>query len=81
MTTVDIYDELAARWSSPVVARKEVNRFSGGILNPRTLANLDSLGQGPTGKFQVGPRQVAYPVRELIDWMRERGKAKIKKEK
>lgn len=75
---MDIYDELAARWASPVVARKEVNRFSGGILNPRTLANLDSLGQGPTGKFQVGPRQIAYPVKDLVTWMRDRATKKPK---
>jgi len=70
---MDIYDELAARWPSPVVARKEVGKFSGGILNPRTLANLDSLGKGPDGKFQVGPRKIAYPVNSLIIWMRAQG--------
>lgn len=64
----DIYDELAAAWPAPIVARREVGKFSGGVLNPRTMANLDCLGLGVPGKFQCGPRQVAY------DWMRERGK-------
>lgn len=70
----DIYDELAAAWPAPIVARREVGKFSGGVLNPRTMANLDCLGLGVPGKFQCGPRQVAYPVGELVDWMRERGK-------
>lgn len=71
---MDIYDELAARWPAPIIARREVFRFSGGILNPRTLANLDAAGLGPRGKFTAGPRQVAYVVKDLVAWMRERGK-------
>lgn len=74
MMEKDIFDELGESWPSPIVARKEVGRFSGGILNPRTQANLDSLGLGVPGKFYVGPRQVAYPVKELVKWLRERSK-------
>jgi len=78
---MDIYDELATRWPSPIVARKEVGRFSGGVLNPRSMANLDSLGEGVPGKFQAAPRKIAYPVKELVKWMRDRAaKTKINKE-
>lgn len=77
---MDIYDELAAAWSAPVVARREVGRFSGGVLNPRTLANLDSLGVGPP-RLKLGEKMVAYPTKELVAWMRGKAeKTKINKE-
>ncbi len=75
---IDIYDELAAAWPAPIVARREVARFSGGVLNPRTLANLDSAGEGPP-KIKWGEKMVAYPTKGLVEWMRSRaGKTKTK---
>jgi hypothetical protein len=58
-------------WQSPFVARSEVGRFSGGILNAKYLANLDSQGKGPSGRVRIG-RKVAYPTQSLIDFMEER---------
>jgi len=70
----DVFDRLIQNWSSPLVARHEVSRFSGGLLHPRTLANLDAQpGKGPKGKVTVGKR-VAYDVVLLVEWMRERAK-------
>lgn len=62
---------MAERWPCPYVARSEVGRFSGGILNPRSLANLDSAGKGPAGRIRVG-RKVAYPVDKLVAWLEAR---------
>lgn len=67
----DIFEQLADSWPAPIVARKEVSRFSGGVLNPRSMANLDSLGQGPP-RISLGPRVIAYPTRALVEWMRNR---------
>jgi len=67
----DIFDQMAARWPSAIVARREVAKFSGGLLNPRTLANRDSLGDGPP-RIKMGSRQVFYPVSELVAWLRGR---------
>ena len=64
---------LAAKWSSPLVARERVDEFSGGIVTPKTMANLDSLGEGPKGRITVG-RKVAYPVDELISWLEARAR-------
>jgi hypothetical protein len=58
-------------WSASYVERQQVGAFSGGILHPRTMANLDSLGQGPEGRIRVG-QKIAYPVSELIAWMESR---------
>lgn len=64
---------LAENWPSPLVARdqQQLDRFSGGILNARTLANADCLGTGPKGRVRIG-RKVAYPVESLIQWMMDK---------
>ena len=64
---------LAKNWPSPFVARLEIKNFSGGILNPKYLANLDSLGVGIPGRFKVG-RKVAYPVSAVIAFIESRCK-------
>jgi hypothetical protein len=66
--------KLVRRWDSPYVARHEVGRFSGGLLNSKYLANLDSLGIGPEGKIKIG-RKVAYDTEQLVKWMEERAEA------
>ena len=61
---------LAEAWPSPIVSRSEVRIFSGGLLNPRTMANLDSLGRG-AGKIKIG-RRVCYCKYALVDWLEQR---------
>lgn len=68
----DVFAELVARWPSALVARGEVGRFSGGLLNSRTMANLDSAGRGPATRIKIGDRKVAYPVQDLVAWLRSR---------
>lgn len=67
------FSELAEKWPSPLVARdqKQLDRFSGGILCARTLANLDSQGNGPKGRVKIG-RKVAYPTISLVEWLERR---------
>lgn len=62
---------LAENWKAPYVARREVYRFSGGIVTPRHLANEDSRGSGPSGKITVNGR-VAYPTTSLVSWLEGR---------
>ena len=62
---------MADKWPSPFVARQEVERFTGGIVNPKYIANLDSQGLGPEGRIRVG-RKIAYPVASFIAWLEER---------
>ena len=66
-----VLERLKETWPSTVVVRSEVKRFSGGILSGRTMANLDSQGAGPPGRFKLG-RKTVYPVDELITWMQSR---------
>jgi hypothetical protein len=65
------FSSLADRWPSPFVSRGEVERFTGGIISIKYLANLDSQGAGPQGRVRVG-RKIAYNVRDLINWLENR---------
>jgi hypothetical protein len=72
MTVNPDLSSLADKWPSSFVSRDKVGEFSGGILHPRTLANLDALGQGPKGRIRVNGKKCAYPVNELISWLESR---------
>ena len=67
--------KLKEKWPSSFVSRDKVGEFSGGILHPRTLANLDALGKGPKGRIRVNNKKIAYPVDQLIEWMQSRCQA------
>ena len=64
------FQEFARNWDSPLVLRTQAGKFSGEFLHPRTMANLDSRGEGPE-RVYLGKR-VAYPVNSLIEWMQRR---------
>jgi len=67
------FDDLKKSWPSPFVARTEISRMTGGILQRTTIANLDAKGEGPGGRFRVG-RKIAYPVDEIIKFLEQRCK-------
>ena len=64
------FEDLARSWSSSMVARTSLEKFSGGLLNPRTMSSLDCRGKGPF-HIKVG-RLVMYPKRDLINWLIQR---------
>lgn len=64
----DEFRQLLLSKLPPTIARKDVERQLGGIITPKTLANADSLGDGPMGAFQVG-RNVVYPTESLVNWL------------
>lgn len=66
---------LAAKWPSAFVAREQMISFTGGILTPKYIANLDSKGEGPVGSILIG-KKVAYPVVSLITWLEGRSKVR-----
>ena len=66
-----IFEEMAERWKSPVVARTEIEAFTGGAMKEKYIANLDSAGLGPAGRFRIG-RKIVYPVRPLVEWLESR---------
>lgn len=58
-------------WPSPIVARSEIGKFTGGMLSPGTMANLDSEGQGPDGAIRIG-RKAGYQVADFVRWLEGR---------
>jgi hypothetical protein len=62
---------MAEKWPSPIVARTEIKNFTGGVINSKYVANLDSQGLGPAGRFRIG-RKVAYPISAVIEWLESR---------
>ena len=75
-----VYDfsKLRQCWASSIVSRDQIERFTGGVINRRTLANLDSKGEGPARRFMVG-RKVVYPVESVCDWLADRATMPCKK--
>ncbi|WP_419655429.1 hypothetical protein Dvar_45120 [Desulfosarcina variabilis str. Montpellier] len=61
---------LAEKWPSGIVPREKVGDFTGGLLSPGYLANLDSIGEGPES-FRIGRKRV-YSVPALIKWLEKR---------
>lgn len=68
------FSSLAQKWPSPYVARQEVERFTGGMISIKYLANLDCQGFGPKGRVRVG-RKIAYPVDQFVSWLESRSTA------
>lgn len=66
------FQKFAQSWKAPVVARTKVDVFSGGLLHPRTMANIDSdpEQEGPE-RVRMGGK-IVYPVVPLIAWMEKR---------
>ena len=81
MSKVSIhFESMAERWPSSVVARTEAEKFSGGLVSEKYLANLDSQGKGPAGRIRCG-RKVAYPVPEFVKWLEARSTVIPEREK
>jgi len=74
MNREKIINEMIEKWPSSIVARTEVSRFSGGAINGRTVANLESKykngeyrGSLPE-KLRIGGK-VVYRAESLARWL------------
>jgi len=50
------------------IPRKKIGEATGGILNPRTMSNRDSAGEGIKGRFKIGGT-IVYPVAGVVDFI------------
>ena len=53
----------------PVIARKEVSRFLGGVVSSQTLSNADAAGEGPEIAYRLGGKFVIYRTDSLVHWL------------
>jgi len=67
------WDEAAERWPSFVVVRTEIGKFTCVAMSEKYIANLDSLGEGPSVRLRTG-RKVLYPVIPLPQWLSDHSK-------
>ena len=60
----------------PIFPRTEVGRLTGGIIQPGTMRNRDSRGDGIglEGRFLVG-RKICYSREAFLNWLEARIKA------
>ena len=63
-----IFQEMVNKWPSTIVARTEIETFTGGLMSEKYQANLDSAGLGPKGRIRCG-RKIGYPTQEYADWL------------
>jgi len=70
MTEFDrVFEEMAAKWPSAIVARQDINKFTGGLLSPKTMANKDMAGDGVEERFFLF-NKVVYPIDSLGAWLK-----------
>ncbi|MHC1789020.1 hypothetical protein [Solidesulfovibrio sp.] len=62
----------------PVIARKHVGTFLGGLVSAESMANYDARREGPKNALSVGD-SVAYYREELVEWLLTRWKVTIRK--
>lgn len=65
------WEAMKKHWPSTIVSRSRIGDFTGGVLSPGRMANLDCMGEGPPSYYGIN-RKVFYQVDELIDWMHGR---------
>ena len=63
----DSFEKMRSEMPS-FIFRDKVGAFG---LNPRTMANLDSKGLGPKGRFRIG-RKIVYDREALLEWLKNR---------
>ncbi len=56
---------------SGYILRKNLTKQTGGLLHGRTMANLDSLGEGIPGKISIG-RKIAYSVESVVEYLQSK---------
>ena len=72
----DVFDDMADNWPSEIIARTEIKVFTGGLITPGYIANLDSRGEGPLGRIRSG-RKTGYQKKQFVQWLRERSRIEM----
>ena len=75
---MDVFQKMAARWPSTIVAREKIGEFTGGTISPAYMANLDAKGLGPARRIRIG-RKAAYSVEDLVAWLEDRALLELAK--
>ncbi len=74
MGDVKMFRAMLQSWPSAIVAREEIERFTGGLLTSKYCANLDAQGKGIKGRVRCG-RKVVYPTSAVVAFLESRSSA------
>ncbi len=66
-----LFKSMVESWPSPLVAREEIERFTGGLLTAKYCANLDSQGKGIRGRIRCG-RKIVYFTTAVVEFLASR---------
>lgn len=75
----EILDTIS-RTAPPILTRTEIERITGGAIKAKTLANIDSIGEGCIPDRLIIGRRVCYPTTSFIDWLRARTEVHVPRE-
>lgn len=77
----EILEKIKEAWKSPIVLRKDIAKFSCGLVTTRSLQTLDSRGQGIEESITINGK-VAYTTDSALKWLESRvKKQEAKKER
>ena len=62
---MSVFNELKERYKSEYVNRKQLWDLTGGIIHPKTIANLDFKGKGIKNAVIIGRKRL-YPINDVI---------------
>ena len=63
---------LQQNWPAKIVVRSEIGKLTGGLINPKTLANEDSQGIGISPRLRL-LRRVAYRIEDVAKYLLRKG--------
>lgn len=63
------FEQMAAKWSKPLVKRSDVKEYSCGLISGKTLANLAAMGEGPPYYYVSG--YAVYQTTDITDWLQD----------
>lgn len=62
-----LIEDFVTAAGAPIIDRKTASKLSGGLVSIKTLANLDSLGEGCPARVKMGKR-CGYECRPYAIW-------------
>ena len=69
--TIDHIFETLASKAPEILTRQKIHELTGGLITAKTLANLDSEGDGIQPRLRIGGK-VAYPKDAAIAFLKNR---------
>ena len=69
--TIEQIFESLARTAPEIITRQKLHELTGGLISEKTLANMDSTGDGILPRLRIGGK-IAYPKDAAISWLEQR---------